>query len=175
MNSDNSALGGVTLDYGPFAFMERYEPYYNPWVGGGRPYSYGMQMEAAATNLGSVAAGGASSGLAHAFAELALHLLAVEGKRGGGGGGGEGRMSKAEVLASLRRSKEESFRAAYQRRHDDNCRAKLGLAVWGDEAQWLRAVPGRVCSVPRGPRWQVVSAHAQGRLRHAEKLGAEEA
>ena len=23
MNSDNSALGGVTLDYGPFAFMER--------------------------------------------------------------------------------------------------------------------------------------------------------
>ena len=137
MNSDNSALGGVTLDYGPFAFMERYEPYYNPWVGGGRPYSYGMQMEAAATNLGSVAAGGASSGLAHAFAELALHLLAVEGKRGGGGGGGEGRMSKAEVLASLRRSKEESFRAAYQRRHDDNCRAKLGLAAWDDEAQQL--------------------------------------
>ena len=60
MNSDNSALGGVTLDYGPFAFMERYEPYYNPWVGGGRPYSYGMQMEAAATNLGSVAAGGST-------------------------------------------------------------------------------------------------------------------
>ena len=24
LNSDNSALGGVTLDYGPFAFMERF-------------------------------------------------------------------------------------------------------------------------------------------------------
>ena len=143
MNSDNSALGGVTLDYGPFAFMEKYEPYYNPWVGGGRPYSYGMQMEAAATNLGEVAPGGARAGLAYAFAELALHLLAAEERRGGGegGGGGEGeeRMSKAEVLASLRRSKEESYRATYQRRHDDNCRAKLGLAVWGDEAQWLWA------------------------------------
>ena len=39
MNSDNSALGGVTLDYGPFAFMEKYEPYYNPWVGGGTQYA----------------------------------------------------------------------------------------------------------------------------------------
>jgi uncharacterized protein YdiU (UPF0061 family) len=171
MNSDNSALGGVTLDYGPFAFMERYEPYYNPWVGGGRPYSYGMQMEAAATNLGSVAAGGASSGLAHAFAELALHLLAVEGKRGGGGDGGEGRMSKAEVLASLRRSKEESFRAAYQRRHDDNCRAKLGLAVWGDEAQWLWAELLRLmgsrsghrpAAAPRASRGEAAPPAARG-------------
>ena len=33
MNSDNSALGGVTLDYGPFAFMERFAPFYNPWYG----------------------------------------------------------------------------------------------------------------------------------------------
>ena len=41
-------------------------------------------------------------------------------------------MSKAEVLASLRRSKDESFRAAYQRRHDDNCRAKLvGCVTYG--------------------------------------------
>ena len=32
MNSDNSALGGVTLDYGPFAFMERFVPMYNPVV-----------------------------------------------------------------------------------------------------------------------------------------------
>ena len=138
MNSDNSALGGVTLDYGPFAFMEKYEPYYNPWVGGGRPYSYGMQMEAAATNLGEVAPGGARAGLAFAFAELALHLLAAEERRGGGEGEGDQRMSKAEVLASLRRST-TGFRPTYQRKHDDNCRAKLGLAVWGDEAQWLWA------------------------------------
>ena len=136
MNSDNSALGGVTLDYGPFAFMEKYEPYYNPWVGGGRPYSYGMQMEAAATNLGEVAPGGARAGLAFAFAELALYLLAAEERRGGGEGEGDQRMSKAEVLASLRRST-TGFRPTYQRKHDDNRRAKLGLAVWGDEAQWL--------------------------------------
>ncbi len=45
MNSDNSAIGGVTLDYGPFAFMERFNPLYNPWVGGGRPYCFGQQPQ----------------------------------------------------------------------------------------------------------------------------------
>ena len=30
MNSDNSALGGVTLDYGPFGFMERFQVWYGP-------------------------------------------------------------------------------------------------------------------------------------------------
>ena len=46
MNSDNSALGGVTLDYGPFAFMERFDPSYNPWTGGGAPYCYANQPQA---------------------------------------------------------------------------------------------------------------------------------
>ena len=35
MNSDNSALGGVTLDYGPFAFMERCEHQTSNKRGGG--------------------------------------------------------------------------------------------------------------------------------------------
>ena len=51
MNSDNSALGGVTLDYGPFGFMERFNPVWNPWVGGGMPYCFGKQPQAAAINL----------------------------------------------------------------------------------------------------------------------------
>ena len=50
LNSDNSALGGVTLDYGPFAFMERFNLLYNPWVGGGLPYSFAKQPQALATN-----------------------------------------------------------------------------------------------------------------------------
>ena len=61
MNSDNSALSGITLDYGPFAFMEKFQPLYNPWVGGGMPYSFGRQPQAAALNL---------AGLSAAFVEL---------------------------------------------------------------------------------------------------------
>ena len=51
MNSDNSALCGVTLDYGPFAFMERFNPIFCPWVGGGMEYSFGRQPQAIAINL----------------------------------------------------------------------------------------------------------------------------
>ena len=121
MNSDNSALGGVTLDYGPFAFMERFTPFYNPWVGGGKPYSYGMQPNAASTNL---------AGLANAFAGLALSM------DGTGGEAGE-EMDQASVLASLRSSVSEGFGGTFKQRHAENCRAKLGLSTWDDEAQDL--------------------------------------
>ena len=50
MNSDNSALGGVTLDYGPFGFMERFNPVWNPWVGGGMPYCFGKQPQASSSS-----------------------------------------------------------------------------------------------------------------------------
>lgn len=50
-NSDNCAAGGYTLDYGPFGFMERFEPYYQPWTGGGQHYSFFNQSAAAKTNF----------------------------------------------------------------------------------------------------------------------------
>ncbi len=67
MNSDNSALGGYTLDYGPFGFMERFQPLWNPWVGGGLPYAFGRQPQAAAVNL---------VGLSEAF----VKLIQLEGR-----------------------------------------------------------------------------------------------
>ena len=50
-NSDNCACGGYTLDYGPFGFVERFEPYYQPWTGGGQHYSFFNQGAAAKTNF----------------------------------------------------------------------------------------------------------------------------
>jgi uncharacterized protein YdiU (UPF0061 family) len=50
-NSDNCAAGGYTLDYGPFGFMERFEPYFQPWTGGGQHYSFFNQGAAAKTNF----------------------------------------------------------------------------------------------------------------------------
>lgn len=49
-NSDNCALGGFTLDYGPFGFMESFDPYYQPWTGGGRHFSFFNQPAAAEQN-----------------------------------------------------------------------------------------------------------------------------
>jgi len=50
-NSDNCACGGYTLDYGPFGFVERFEPYYQPWTGGGQHFSFFNQGAAAKTNF----------------------------------------------------------------------------------------------------------------------------
>lgn len=39
-NSDNCGAGGITLDYGPFGFCEYFDPYFQPWTGGGRHFSF---------------------------------------------------------------------------------------------------------------------------------------
>jgi len=50
-NSDNCAVGGFTLDYGPFGFMEAFDPYYQPWTGGGRHFAFLNQPKAAEQNF----------------------------------------------------------------------------------------------------------------------------
>ncbi|MCG9598038.1 protein adenylyltransferase SelO family protein [Vibrio sp. Isolate25] len=52
-NSDNCAIGGFTLDYGPFGFCERFEPYFQPWTGGGRHFAFFNQPLAAEKNFES--------------------------------------------------------------------------------------------------------------------------
>ncbi|MEL6759534.1 MAG: protein adenylyltransferase SelO family protein, partial [Myxococcota bacterium] len=49
-NSDNCALGGFTLDYGPFGFMEAFDTEYQPWTGGGKHFSFFNQPAAAERN-----------------------------------------------------------------------------------------------------------------------------
>jgi len=50
-NSDNCAAGGFTLDYGPFGFCDVFDPYYQPWTGGGRHFSFLNQPNAAESNF----------------------------------------------------------------------------------------------------------------------------
>ena len=49
-NSDNCLVGGATLDFGPFGYLERYDPKWAMWVGSGEHYSFGNQVEAARRN-----------------------------------------------------------------------------------------------------------------------------
>lgn len=50
-NSDNTAVGGFTLDYGPFGFIDRFDPKYQPWTGGGVHFSFLNQPQAAEQNF----------------------------------------------------------------------------------------------------------------------------
>ncbi len=51
-NSDNTAVGGYTLDYGPFGFIDRFDPRYQPWTGGGVHFSFLNQPQAGERNFG---------------------------------------------------------------------------------------------------------------------------
>ncbi len=50
-NSDNCAAGGFTLDYGPFGFMDVFDPLFQPWTGGGEHFSFFNQPQAAEKNF----------------------------------------------------------------------------------------------------------------------------
>jgi len=50
-NSDNCAAGGYTLDYGPFGFIDKFDPNYQPWTGGGVHFSFLNQPQAAQRNF----------------------------------------------------------------------------------------------------------------------------
>ena len=49
-NSDNCAAGGFTLDYGPFGFCEIFDPWFQPWTGGGHHFAFINQPRAADAN-----------------------------------------------------------------------------------------------------------------------------
>ena len=49
-NSDNTAAGGYTLDYGPFGFCELFDPKYQSWTGGGEHFAFFNQPKAAHKN-----------------------------------------------------------------------------------------------------------------------------
>jgi len=50
-NSDNCAVGGFTLDYGPFGFCEAFDPHFQPWTGGGLHFAFWNQPVAAQRNF----------------------------------------------------------------------------------------------------------------------------
>lgn len=50
-NGDNCAAGGFTLDYGPFGFIDMFDPKYQPWTGGGVHFSFFNQPQAAKRNF----------------------------------------------------------------------------------------------------------------------------
>ena len=108
MNTDNTTISGETIDYGPCAFMDAYDPatVFSSIDHAGR-YAYGNQPAIAQWNLAR-------------FAETLLPLLADTED--------DAVAVATEVL--------HSFPDRYARHRADGYRAKLGLvgAVEGDEA-----------------------------------------
>jgi uncharacterized protein YdiU (UPF0061 family) len=104
MNTDNTAVSGETIDYGPCAFMDAYDPAtVFSYIDRRGRYAFGNQPGIAQWNLARLA-------------EALLPLVAAE---------------PAEAVAHLR-PRVEGFTARFQRHWLAGMRAKLGLA--GEEA-----------------------------------------
>lgn len=57
MNTDNMSILGLSIDYGPFSFVDDYDPYFTPNTTDlpGRRYAFGKQPSVAYWNLGCLA------------------------------------------------------------------------------------------------------------------------
>jgi uncharacterized protein YdiU (UPF0061 family) len=106
MNTDNMTISGETIDYGPCAFLERFDPatVYSSIDSGGR-YAYGNQPLAAEWNLAR-------------FAEALLPLLHED----------------QEQAVALAVEALETFAPRYQAAWSAGMHAKLGLPEGLDDA-----------------------------------------
>ena len=50
-NADNCLVGGRTMDYGPFGFVDEYHPLYAKWTGSGEHFGFLNQPQAGFTNF----------------------------------------------------------------------------------------------------------------------------
>jgi uncharacterized protein YdiU (UPF0061 family) len=112
MNTDNMTISGETIDYGPCAFMEAFDPdtVYSSIDEGGR-YRYGNQPLAAEWNLARLA-------------EAMLPLFAEDTQQA---------IGLAETALA-------TFRPLYETAWADGMRAKLGLPSEADDAEVARLV-----------------------------------
>eukprot|EP00613_Pedinella_sp_CCMP2098_P074721 CAMPEP_0171921924 /NCGR_PEP_ID=MMETSP0993-20121228/20702_1 /TAXON_ID=483369 /ORGANISM="non described non described, Strain CCMP2098" /LENGTH=783 /DNA_ID=CAMNT_0012559467 /DNA_START=122 /DNA_END=2473 /DNA_ORIENTATION=+ len=49
-NADNCLVGGRTMDYGPFGFLEEYDPTFAKWTGSGEHFAFSNQPQAGFAN-----------------------------------------------------------------------------------------------------------------------------
>ena len=54
-NADNCLVGGRTMDYGPFGFMDKYDPSFAKWTGSGDHFAFMAQPKAGLTNFAVLA------------------------------------------------------------------------------------------------------------------------
>jgi uncharacterized protein YdiU (UPF0061 family) len=153
MNTDNMALSGETIDYGPCAFLEAYDPatVFSSIDHGGR-YAYGNQPQAARWNLARLAE--------------ALLPLATDGE------------DEADVRRAVEQAMAvvEAFGGWYRSAWRAGQRAKLGLASErADDAaladDWLALLQAQRVDFTLG--WRRLAEAAEGREQALQALFAD--
>jgi len=106
MNSDNTALGGFTIDFGPFGMVEEYNPLWTPFTSDQeRKFSFTQQPQAGRVNIAV---------LCEAFKALVEH---VEG----------GEEAASKLVEELEEISSEKYATYFSDAYGEHCRNKLGL------------------------------------------------
>lgn len=122
MNSDNTLLGGRTLDYGPFGFVEEYSPGWTPFTSDpAANFGFRNQPRAAMVNI---------SVLAEVF-KRAVSAAAGEGA--------DDDAPSAHVARQLQHITDtvSGFPDTFGREYNEIRRRKLGLVAWNEQASGL--------------------------------------
>ena len=143
MNTDNMALSGETIDYGPCAFMDAYDPatVFSSIDHGGR-YAYGNQPPIAQWNLARLA-------------EAMLPLFDADTDRGGRAGHRGARPLPGAVRAALARRHAREARTVHAPKTDDKALVD-DLLAWmqrqsADFTNTFRSLTDAACR-SRAPR-----------------------
>ena len=115
MNSDNTLLGGRTLDYGPFGFVETYNPLYQPFTSD-QDGKFAFMRQPSAMHMNLVTLSEAFDAIIRHRGDL-LHL------------------PRAEVdaaLAQIEKIVRKEFPDMFQSRFNSMRASKLGLLEWTD-------------------------------------------
>lgn len=124
MNTDNTLIGGRTMDYGPFGWMEVYNPHYQPFTSDSAgQFSFIRQPQAMKTNLQSLA----SSAFLPLLKYVATSVYPEEAS------------SLASSQEELRRIVDQEYDVYFQRYYQEVQGSKLGLASYRpgeDDVLW---------------------------------------
>lgn len=116
MNSDNTAIGGHTIDFGPFGMMEEYDPLWTPFTSDGeKKFSFAQQPQAGAVNIGV---------MHEAITALVEHVC-------------EGDAKLPEYKKRIRETYREGYAKFFYAENSRNRRAKLGLVKSGAVADGI--------------------------------------
>lgn len=134
MNSDNTLLGGRTIDYGPYGWLERFEPMYQPFTSD-QEGKFAFINQATAMNVNVVV-------LSKSFEQLLKHVSQHHQDLGQSGlTEAQAAGTLADASAELASIAKEEFASLFQAGFDDMRRRKLGLrrlceSVPEDAALW---------------------------------------
>jgi uncharacterized protein YdiU (UPF0061 family) len=130
LNTDNLSIVGVTIDYGPFGFLDRYDPDFacNHSDDGGR-YTYARQPEMCRWNVAK---------LVEALAPVVVAEDGGSGGGGGGGSGGGGGVGGAAAVAALSKRVLAAFDATLASEMDALfLGGKLGLGLGAEGSSYV--------------------------------------